>query len=195
MDIDALIAKATLPEEVVPLCLRPDLRKKFERLDAELAAARLGRATLAASAEEKKLADELQALESEIAEHTLQVRLRGLTHEPWMKLVAEHPPRADTPGDLAMGMNLETFVPALILAEMVEPEMTVEQFDKLVEVITDNQYENLQNAAWSLSRVDRDGAVFSRAASQVTPGTGEKSRQQSGSGSPRRASRAKKPKS
>ncbi|WP_033288249.1 hypothetical protein [Amycolatopsis jejuensis] len=195
MDIDALLASAKLPEDTVALCLRPDLRDRFEKLDGELLRERSDRTTLAPGLREGELADELAALEAEIAEHTLPIVLRGLSHEPWAKLLAAHPPREDKPGDLAMGMNLETFVPAMVRASIVEPELSDEQYELLIDVISDNQYATLQNAAWLLSRGDKDSPVFNRAASRETPDSGETPRRQSGSGSPRPGSRGKNRKS
>ncbi|MBB1154001.1 hypothetical protein [Amycolatopsis dendrobii] len=195
MDIDALIASATLPEETVPLCLRPDLRKKFEELDGALLIAKTERTTMAPTDRERELAAAIKALEEEIAEHSIQVRMRALKHTPWVELMAEHPPREDNPADGNFGANIETFLPALIHAQMVEPEMTAKQVDALIDVITNRQYNELANAAWALGSMHRDSPVFSRAASQLTPDSGETSRPQSNSGSPRPGSRAKKPKS
>ncbi|GAB3376213.1 hypothetical protein [Amycolatopsis echigonensis] len=195
MDIDALLAAAKLPEETVPLCLRPDLRRRFEELDGELLLAKTERTTMAPTDREHQLAAEIKELEAEIAEHSLQVRMRGLKHGPWVELMAAHPPRADNAADANMGVNVESFVPALIRAEMVEPEMSDAQFEKLLDVITDRQYNELANAAWMLGREYRDAPVFSRAASLVIPDSGETSRQPSDSGSRPAGSRAKKPKS
>lgn len=195
MDIDAMLAGAKLPEETVPLCLRPDLRDRWHDLNNQLLGARSERKTMAPTAREHELAREIKALEAEISENTLTVRLRGLKHEPWAKLMAEHPPRLDKPGDQQSGMNIDTFIPALVRAEIVEPELSEAQFDKLIDVITQAQWDDLANAAYSLGRGDRSRPVFSQAASLLIPDSGETSRQQSGSGSARRGSRAKSPKS
>jgi hypothetical protein len=195
VDIDAMLASAKLPEEKVPLCLRPDLRDRWQDLNNQLLTMRAGRNTMAPTAGEKTLAQQIKDLEAEIAENTMTVLLRGLRHEPWAKLMAEHPPRLDKPGDQQAGWNIDTFIPALVRAEIVEPELSDAQFDKLVDVITQAQWDDLANAAYSLGRGDRNRPVFSQAASQLIPDSGETSRQQSVSGSPRRASRAKNPKS
>lgn len=195
MDIDAMLAGAKLPEETVPLCLRPDLRDRWQELNNQLLATRAGRNTMAPTTREQELAQEIKALEAEISENTMTVLLRGLRHEPWAKLMAEHPPRLDKPGDQQSGLNIDTFIPALVRAEIVDPEMSDEQFEKLIDVITQAQWDDLANAAYSLGRGDRNRPVFSQAASQLIPDSGETSRQQSVSGSPRRASKAKNPKS
>lgn len=195
MDIDAMLASAKLPEETVPLCLRPDLRQQWETLETELINARTQRNTMAPTTREQELAVEIRAVEAEIADNTLKVRMRGLTHQPWTELVAAHPPRKDNFADQNVGINEETFIPALIKAQMIEPVMADEQVEKLLDVISDAQYQMLSNAAWALGRADRNRPVFSRAASLVIPDSGETSRQQSGSGSARRGSQAKNPKS
>ncbi|MFF4600553.1 hypothetical protein [Amycolatopsis sp. NPDC001319] len=195
VDIDTMLAGAKLPEEIVPLCLRPDLRDRWQDLNNQLMTTRTGRNTMAPTTGEKELAQKIKALEAEIAENTMTVLMRGLRHEPWAKLVAEHPPRMDKPGDQQSGFNVDTFIPALVRAQIVEPELSEAQFDKLVDVITQAQWDDLANAAYSLGRGDRNRPVFSQAASQLIPDSGDTSRQQPGSGSPRRASKAKSPKS
>lgn len=176
-EIDALLEDAKLPEATVPLCLRPDLREQWEKLDNELIDVQSARITLAgAGPHEQELAEQIKALEAEIEKKTLQVRLRGLGHEPWAELIAKHPPRPDVREDAAVGVNFTTFLSDLIEQEIVEPKLSSDQLKKLRSKITDSQYNDLANAAWQLGRADRGGPVFSQAASRVIPDSAETSR-------------------
>lgn len=176
-EIDALLDSAKLPEATVQLCLRPDLREQWEKLDNELKDVQSAHVTMGGvGPREKELAKQIKDIEAQIAKHTLEVRLRGLAHDPWATLVASYPPRPDFRDDQAVGLNLTDFLRALIAKEIVEPELSREQLEKLLGKITDAQYNDLANAAWQLGRADRSGPVFSQAASRVIPDSDETSR-------------------
>lgn len=195
MNIDSLLSSAKQPEATVRLCLRGDLQSEWEKLDRQLSDNLAAAATLAPSAENEDLANCIKALESAMAESTVEVRFRALSRKPWLKLISDNAPRPSNPADQAMGFNTETLFEALIRESIVSPELDDEQFEKLLDAVTSKQFDNLADAAWNLNRKDTDAAVFSRAASQVIPDSGEKSQRPSDSESPRRASRAKNPKS
>lgn len=148
--IDDILGQLTLPERVYPLCVRPDLQVQWEQAEAEVVAAQrdnldsLAGTSRAATAAAKKV----QALEAEMAEHTVPFRLRALTHKAWSDLVAAHPPRE---GENDGAWNGETFGTAMLAACAVEPAMTEEQAGLLVDRLTMGQWNELQVTLFGLN--------------------------------------------
>lgn len=194
MDINEILSSAQRPEADVELSLRGDLQSQWEELDVRLRTAQAVSATLAPSPEAIELAREIQALEGELADSRLVVKLRAVTRKEWLALLSRHAPRPNVQADQILGINADTFFDDLLSVSIVTPELSEEQLETLLEAVTSNQYDKLTDTAWSLNRKDKDAAVFSRAASQVIPVSDGKSERPSNSGSPRPASRAKNPK-
>lgn len=168
----AMLADARLPEREVPVCLRGDLAADHESAEAELQKAQKAGADSLAGSGVGDLADRIEALEAEMAEHTYPFRLRALPKPKFRALVAEHPPR-QTEGDEAheaddrMGFNVETFYPALIRASVIDPELDDAEWAELLdEKLTDSQFSNLGLAALLLN-TGEISVPFSLAASRA----------------------------
>ncbi|MFC6017802.1 hypothetical protein ACFP2T_16495 [Plantactinospora solaniradicis] len=169
------IRAAKLPERVVPVCLNLDLQAEFEAAERELQELLdRPRDSLAAGGPPKDLSQRVRDLEAEMREHTHDFRLRALPRPGWLALVADHPPRQTEDGavdqrDQYVGVNAETFFTALVRASVVAPELDEEDWRLLLdEKLTDRQFDQLSDAAWSLNRRDVD-VPFSRAASRHLP--------------------------
>lgn len=193
MDINEILSSAQRPEADVELSLRGDLQSQWEELDVRLRTAQAVSATLAPSPEAIELAREIQALEGELADSRLTVKLRAVTRKEWLALLSRHAPRQNVPADQILGINADTFFDDLLSVSIVTPELSEEQLETLLDAVTSNQYDKLTDTAWALNRKDKDAAVFSRAASQVIPVSDGTSKRQSDSESARPASRAKSP--
>lgn len=174
MDITEALAGAKLPEKTVPICLRGDLQAEFERLEAQLVEAQRDRSdSLSAGGRARELAERIEALRQEMTASTVTFVLRALPRHSrdadtptWTKLVAAHPPRDDNQLDRSMGVNEETFAPTLVRACTVDPALSVEQWARLDEALTEFQFQKLFNTAWSLNARDVD-VPFSHAASTI----------------------------
>lgn len=174
---DALKA-AKLPERVVPVCLQLDLQDEFETAERELQEAlQRPRDSLAAGGVPTELSERVKALEDQMRKASHDFRLRAHPRPKWKALLAEHQPRKDPESgdvderDKYIGVNVETFFPALIRASIVEPELDDEDWALLVdEKLTDRQFDQLSDAAWALNRRDVD-VPFSRAASRILRGS------------------------
>lgn len=166
-------AGATRPRRTVPVVLDGDLRERIERVEAELGAA------VEPPAGDRRLSSRsrkvdttaaqatLDALTADAASKTLHVVLEAMPRTPYRQLIAEHPARKDDAGKTLdaddMGINIETFPPALIRAcaighkpdpdgETIEP-LDAEYVDWLVdEFCTDRQIERLWAAAYGANR-------------------------------------------
>ena len=186
-----LIRAAKLPETVVPVCLQADLVAEFEDAERELAQEQRGvRDSLASGGREREISERIEALRAQMLDHTIDFRLRAMPRQTWKAFVAAHPPRKADGGsvderDRYIGLNVETFPVGLVRQSVVDPELDDEDWrvllgdddeerarreaeGKPVEggVLTDRQFDDLQNAAWKLNRHEVD-VPFSLAASRI----------------------------
>jgi hypothetical protein len=169
--IEDVLAAARPVERVVRVCLRGDLLAEWDRLEAQLQAARASgvQGSLAAPAPSVGIARHMEDLAEQIADAGQEFRVRGLNSKGMSDLIAAHPP---VHGEKS-AWNPDTFVPALLAACVVDPQMTVEQATALLAVLNRDQTNVLFGAAWDAST----GAVdvpFSDAVSEILRGTGEK---------------------
>lgn len=177
-------------ERTVPICLRGDLVADWEAAEFELRRAQDQR--LGADSKEDAglgaLADRVQALEAEMREHMENWRLRALPRFKFRALVAAHPPRKGEDGEVLdedqLGLNRDTFFPALIRACLVHPHLDDDDWVWLLGsedengededgeegILSDRQVSDLQDAAWFLNRGEV-AVPFSRAASFVRRST------------------------
>lgn len=166
--LDEIISGAVLPERTVRLCLRGDLTGALEQAQAELAAAKsviptsLSGGTGVPAARAK--VDQLQA---QVDDAAVEFKLRGVTSRTWADLVAENPPREDNTGDATFGYNTDALFAALVSRCLVEPTVTPEQVDSLIDALSAGQWDLLVEAAIAVSRRKVD-VPFSPPASPPT---------------------------
>jgi len=185
-------AGAQRPTRSVQICLRADLIGAWQAADRELKRASEERR----STDSKEgvglaeLVDRVRELEAEMLTHAEEWTLRAMPRHAFRSLVAAHPPRKDDDGtyldaDLRLGLNRDTFFPALISASVVTPELDAEDWlwlfghtdqeraqleadgkaDQIEDgVLTDKQFGDLEDTAWFLNRGEID-VPFSHAAS------------------------------
>ena len=154
--IEDIIAGATLRETTVPLCMAGHLQGEFEDLERQLAeaAATVGQSLV--GVDRTAIVERMGQVRAEMAEHLVEYRFRALTPRAWSDLQAEHP--APSAADL---FDPATFGPAAIAACAVEPEMTVDQYHRLAERMTDAQQEALLSAVWRLNTTAVQRVPFS----------------------------------
>lgn len=167
-----MIKGARRPEKVTPICLRGDLQVEFEAAEKALVEAMRPADSLAGNGPVAEIVARIEALQAEMSEHTLQVRMRGLPRPEWKDLIAAHPPRRAEDNtiderDKYVGLNMDSFFPAMIRACTVSPEMDDDDWELLLgPALTDAQFDALSDAAWGLNRSDVS-VPFSRVASQI----------------------------
>lgn len=175
-NFDTLLGQAKLPEMTVPICLRGDLAAEHELLDRQLEklvdqpVAKLG------GDGRGELKQRIQALEAEMESATYPFRLRALSRPAYREFTADHPPRKTDSGavderDEGLGVNAETFFEALIRRCLVDPVLDDDSWARLVDALTDRQYNRLADVAFGLNRRDVD-VPFSHAASQLNRSSG-----------------------
>lgn len=144
----------------------------------------------------KRLANELARLEEAMGEDAIVITVQALRRQrtpatpkdekTWNELRAEHPPRKGKDGKIlpedSLLVNIDTLPEALIRASVVDPVLSVEEWDLLLyEVMTESQFDHLFELCWRLNKNPID-VPFSFAASKTrTSGTGSRRQNDSAS--------------
>jgi hypothetical protein len=193
-DADDLIKGVRLSEAHVPLCLRGDLLASQAELERKLAEAyqRDQGNSLASGGNARVVAEELEAVLAEISENTHLFRFRALPRPEFRDLQEAHPPRPDNDMDRAIGGNMETLTAPLIQACCIDPVMTLEQVQGLLEVLSDGQTMDLFGCAITLNRSRVDLPKF-ETASAILARLAPRSKPPDLGGSPASASLAGNP--
>ncbi len=156
--LDSMLDGARLAERSVELCLRGDLQADFEDLErclTELRSADQRDTRLTSGAEGRALAEQIEALRAEMADSVVEFRLRALPKSKWSKLMRDHPGT-----ESKQQFNVDTFVPAYLRLCIIDPELSDEQWVKLVGddetdgVLSSAQYDLLADTGWQLNRQD-----------------------------------------
>lgn len=167
----AMLAEAKLPERIVPICLRGDLAAAHEQAERDLEQAEKNSTDSLAGDGSGALIERIEALEEQMRDSTYEFRLRALPRHEFRSLMTGHPPRRQEDGSLhpedTLGVNRETFFPAMIRSAVVDPELDDAEWTDLLDTrLTDYQYQELAWAAWALNTSEVD-IPFSRAASRA----------------------------
>ncbi len=178
-----LIDSARRRERVLALPLRGDLIADHELADAELE--RLTKAPTKDEAAILAATDLVADLEAQIAASTATLRFRALPRGGFQTLVAAHPARTDREET----WNWDTFVPALIAASLVDPEMTEAEVVEFLDVIAEGQRDELFDAAYEVNQAGTR-IPFSERASAVIRWREQKSAQPASGESPPASSAA-----
>ena len=135
------------------ILLRQDLHDRHRKLEAELAAAmerdrqHSGDRPISDIAEAPPLAEKLVAFQDETADQWVEFRFRSIGHRAWADLLAAHPPTRDQSRAAPLvDFNPDTFPVAAIAASCVEPEMTVDEAQRLDRALNQTQFDTLWTA-------------------------------------------------
>lgn len=169
LPFEDILAAATLMEKTVWICMAGTLRREYEDLmsagtEDDVPAAsetpdpdtRLATRGPKRKASDAPRAERLAELINEMRKYTYPYRLRALPSQEWNALCAKYPPRPGVKADEVSAINPQTFFPALVRASVVDPVLSAEDWQKVVAVLTDAQFDRLGAAAWQLNRRDED---------------------------------------
>lgn len=169
MDIAEILKKAKAPERVVELCLNADLAAEHDELNRRLQ--ELQRSTALSMADTGKtaeLAQQIRDLEERMQASVVTFRMRGMSAYKRLEWLEAHPPREGK----QEAFNVVTGMSALIAACCVDPQMTEDDAQHLIEVLGTGQTDKLFAAAWEAT--NGDGAVPFSLAASVTLRSSEK---------------------
>jgi len=162
---DDIIASAKPREASVTICVAGDLAGRHEALNERLIAAQRQQVTsIEGNAAAVELAQEIRDLEQQMQAATHTFTFRALSARKWSDLVSAHPAREGHDERY----NVETFPMALVQACLIDPDLTLEQTERLADALSDAAFDELFGAAWHANK-SGPSVPFSRAASALLP--------------------------
>ncbi|MFI6813773.1 hypothetical protein ACIBG7_15235 [Nonomuraea sp. NPDC050328] len=169
-DVDAFLAGLKLPEAPMPICMRGDLQAQWEELEQRLEFLRRQpkNDSLGAVDPTRVVAEQMEALRTEMKEHVRVFLLRAKTRKEWSDLIKLHPPRKEDGAGAAF--NPETFPVAALAACSVRPRMTEEQAGRVIDQITAGQWNELWGKVAALNAGSGE-VPFSFVASEILSST------------------------
>lgn len=127
-DLDSWLKEATPHHHTVRVCFDRNLIAEWEEATEELKEASKGMLQ-----PPKELKQRVDDLVEKVQEATKEFVFQSIGHRPWRRLLAEHPPTKEQRQDLRLDHNPETLMPVAMAATCKEPEMTVDQAEKILE--------------------------------------------------------------
>lgn len=115
----------TRPEKVVRLCTNLGLKSAHESAEAALAAAKRDTANDPREGGHPAVTEaaaEVQRIEAEMAEHTVEFVLRGLPRKVWVEFEESHKPRPENKVDETFTIDISSL--DLAFSGLVEPDGT-----------------------------------------------------------------------
>ncbi len=115
----------TRPEKIVPLCLNLGLKSAHEAAEAALAQAKRDTANDPREGGHPAVTEaaaEVQRIEAEMSEHTVEFVLRALPRKVWVEFEESHKPREGREDDKNYTLDISAL--DLVLSGLVEPDGT-----------------------------------------------------------------------
>jgi len=192
-DIESIIDEVETPETSVTLCLRASLVAEHERLSAQLDGMTLDPINLAGDGPGREVASRLTELREQMIAHNRAFRFRAVTPRgAWRTLAGKRPVKTADLDDEQYAELYHGWVCLIVSSSAIDPVMSPEQVERLADKLSNGQWQQLANAAWTVND-DAQGIPFSAAASVLSRSSGEKSKQPEQSGNPTHGSLAGNP--
>lgn len=148
-----LLKAAKLPERSISICLRGDLIADIQELERDLEEMVKAEATdrrMSSKSGQKAKAEEIEAKRVEMAETSLDLRVRALTATRWRELVRKYPPPKDDTAKL--GVDLLPFMGEAIPASVVSPDdMDAEDWETFNDNAPASELSRLMSTVWELN--------------------------------------------
>lgn len=165
-DFDAVKKLASLPTRTVPLCLAGELVDEIENLERQLADAKPP-TSIGEASPKRVIGEQIEALREQMRESMVDFHLRAMGARKWTRFWAGLPARAENETTAAWDDRVFPFYADLVSRSCVDPEMTVEQVEELVELINGSGWNQLALACIALNGGSVD-IPNSAAASELT---------------------------
>lgn len=175
MDFDELLAAAEaapVPSRTVRVCVNPSVAVKREGLLQALEAARkadaqasqgearLGAAPVPSTEHTDKAAADLEAFDDEVLKSLVTLKFTRLDGQKWALLTSANPMRVDVALDRHYGYNYDTVTglaareSGVRLDDAGEHELTPEQWDRLLRVLSGHDVQVIRDAVWTLNEYE-----------------------------------------
>lgn len=192
-DIESIIDDAEPAETVVTICIKGNLRARYDRLETKLGSLVETVANLAGNPEKAAIAAEMAELVDQMHTWERQFTLRAVTpRRAWRNLVAKRPVKTPDINDDEYVDLYHPWLCGVVAATALDPAMSSEQVERLADKLSDGDWQKLANAAWLVNDDSRD-IPFSAAASALLRSSGTKSKQPEPSDNPDHGSLAGSP--
>jgi hypothetical protein len=177
------------PEKIVEFCTDIGLQSEWEAAGEELNTLRKREQVDARMTGESKavraLKARIQELENRMLDSIVVFTLRALPRKRWVELEEEHPPRDDNEDDKRYGVNVSTFIDAVMVEPGTVASVRYKASGERVDFDAAGEWQaladDMSNAQWEqfaipLLLVNRGTVTpgFNRAAWQKTPSSGSK---------------------
>lgn len=154
-DFEAVKSRATLPTRTVSLCLAGELVEKITQLERRLAEAKPP-TNLGEASPKRIIAEQIGAVQEQMRESTVDFHLRALGARKWAKFWASMPTRAENEAADVWDERIFPFYAEMVSLSCVDPVMSVEQVEELVEVLHSSAWNRLANGCLSLNMGEVD---------------------------------------
>jgi len=147
-DISTLLEQASPREYTVRVCLAGDAAGDLQALEEELGD--LGEwhpTSLGETNPAYALQERIDEARQRVREASVEFRFRALGHRAYSNLLAAHP----APEDVKEPYDAGTFLPALLAACCIDPELSAGQVERLLDVVNDGTARTLFQAALSVN--------------------------------------------
>lgn len=161
--VDDIISEHQPRTRSVQVCVRGDLRERFDDLDAQLRdmyESRVGEPSLGEAGELRALAEQVEAARAEIREHMRTFVFQSIGPN-WQKMVAEH---ADDQGQIA---DFAAFVREAVSKCSVRPKIEPDKVQPLFDVLSQGDIDALYSAANRANRETTAEVPKSQLASRI----------------------------
>jgi hypothetical protein len=149
--IEDILALAKRPEDTVALCLAGDLVAEYRDLERQLADAPTKVSNLGDGGDRRAIAEQMETLRGQMAEAEVPFRLRAIHPRKWTAFYEGRPVKAEGEPDEKFQDRWYTWVLQLVARTCVDPVMSSEQVDELVDGLSNGQWLELVNAAFVLN--------------------------------------------
>jgi hypothetical protein len=177
--------RPVLATKSTQICLRPDLIAEWETADKALSEAkvqeRVAEGRMAdrkgESADVKRLAKKVKALEDEIEAHAITFTFQAMPKDRWRELTEQHPPRSGNNIDHVVGYNRDAAADAAVRASLIDPVFDEASWGQFLAVCNPSEWGELRETANVVNGAVTD-LPKSHLASQVLakPGTASRPR-------------------
>lgn len=175
--IEDILAEATPPERIVPICTRGDLLGEYQHLERQLAGASKEPPNLGTKSEARVISEQMAEMQPRITDAVVNFRMCAIPQRRWSDLWVKQPePSTEDMDDEAQAerkVDWEAWACELIAASCHAPEMTASHALQLAGKVGNGQLMALYNAALELSMVNQK-IPFTVAASENSPNSGPK---------------------
>jgi hypothetical protein len=170
---EELLAQAKRPGTSVSLCLRGDLTTPYRELEHRLRTASREAPSLGQRSDAAVIAEQMRALETQMAEATTTFTLEAMHPKAWSDLYNARPQRGKDETDDDWNVRWFGWVCEVVARTVTGPvKMTAEQVGQLCDVLSGGQWDELSETAWGLNS-EKVTVPFSVAASALIPPSGQ----------------------